>query len=335
MHRGFCDAHTRAYVLTTLGILLTVLALLTLSASWTGVYRGARLDQGPFTPSLFSGAGAGDASGERECGGGKRALIYTKSPKTASSFIQNVLVNWTEATGRPLYQCYRAPLLTLANIQSCLPPRPDPCGVFSCHVFLEPFTSRLFAHAFPNHLLATSTRYPPHRIVSMFLFSRKMRDDDPRVAFGLARFIAAWNPWTLYNYHTGESRTGACPLSEDEKRDVYSVASRFHVVVDANARLASNVILRRFALFNLPLVNVEDRDKERGAVRVNMTDDLLNALRNVACVEEHLHRAFQIRMARLYEEASDRECILDPRMPIPDTCIEREERESLKGYWRL
>lgn len=318
---------TRVYILAIVGVFTISIVLLTLLEVWTGVHRGTGR-------GLISSYGAGKNDDRSTCKYGGRALVYNKAPKTASSFIQGVIINWTERENRPLYQCYRPPLLTLANIRSCLPAEPDPCGVFSCHVFLEPYTSRLFAQFFPNHLLATSTRYPGHRIVSMFLFSRGMRDDDPRVPYGLARFLEGWNPWTLFNYHTGLSRSGACPLSRDEQLVVYAVATRFDVIIDANARAASNVILKHHGLFTLPSVAVEDRNKERGAVRVNMTDDLLSALRNVACVEDELHRALQFRMARLYEDASGKQCIYDQSMPKPDTCIEHEERDSLKNYWR-
>lgn len=316
----------RTYILATVGTLTMLLTILTMLEVWTGVHSGT----GRGLISRYSLEMNDDAT----CKDGHRALIYNKSPKTASSFIQDLIINWTEREGRPLYQCYRPPLLTLTNIRSCLPAKPDPCGVFSCHVFLEPYTSRLFTQYFPNHLLATSTRYPGHRIVSMFLFSRRMRDDDPRVPYALGRFLEGWNPWTLFNYHTGLRRTGSCPLSLDEKLDIFAVASRFDVVIDANARTASNIILKHHRLFTLPSVPIEDRNKERGAVRVNMSKDLLDALRNVVCVEEELHRAFQFRMARLYEDASGNECIFDQSMPKPDTCIEHEERDSLENYWR-
>lgn len=107
-------------------------------------------------------------------------------------------------------------------------------------------------------------------------------------------------------------------------------------MIDANSLKASNAILKHHGLFQLPMIhNVEDRNKERGAVRVNMTEDLLDLVRSRMCVEEQLHRAFQVRMARLYEEATGEECMYEARMPIPDTCIEREERETLKDYWSV
>lgn len=268
--------------------------------------------------------------------GAKRAVIYNKSPKTASSFILGVMVNWTQEVGRPLYRCYRAPLLTVATIKSCVPKRPDPCGVFTEHVHLNPFIMQLFNERFPNHLLVTSTRYPAHRIVSMFLFTRKLSDDDPLVQQRLPGYLRAYNPWSLYNYHTGEVRTGDCPITNDEKKRIYAAVSRFDVVVDMNAVRASNVILKHHNLFSLPVRTVnKERYKERGAARVNMTDELLSLLDSKLCVEKELHMAFQFRMADLYDQATGEKCMIKAEFPKPDSCITREEQESLADYWQL
>lgn len=270
------------------------------------------------------------------CSDGRRAVLYNKAPKTASSFIEATIVDWARATGRPLYQCYLTPMMAMVHIRSCLPEAGDPCGVFPSHVYLNAYTMQLFEKRLPGHLLVTSTRYPPHRMVSMFLFIRKLRDNDPAIEKGLATYIENYNPWRLYNYHTGEYMTGSCPLSEPERRRVWSVVSKFDVVIDLNSIRASNVILRHKGLFTLPNVtDLGQRQKERGTVRVNVSDHVKSLLAKKVCVEVELHRAMQLKMARLYEEATGRTCLFDENIPTLDTCILREESQTLKGFWKI
>lgn len=272
----------------------------------------------------------------KACGDRQRGLVYNKPPKTASTFIQEVIVNWTERTGRPLYQCNRTPMLTMVNLRTCVPAEPDACGVFSCHVYLNPFALQLFNERIPGHLMLSSTRYPAHRIVSMFLFTRQFRDSDTGIDGKLERYVNNMNPWELYNYHTGEFRTGTCPMTEDEKRRVFSAVSVYDIVIDANMPDASNKILNYFNVFKLPVINdPADRPKERGTVRINLTDSVRNALKDKTCVEDALHTALQIKMAWLYEQATGETCLFDPRLPTLDTCIQREEKQTLKNYWSL
>lgn len=268
--------------------------------------------------------------------GDTRGLVYNKPPKTASTFIQELIVNWTERTKRPLYQCNRTPMLTMVNLRACVPVKPDACAVFSCHVYLNAFALQVFNDRIPGHLTLSSTRYPAHRVVSMFLFTRQFRDSDTGIEGRLERFVNNMNPWELYNYHTGEFRTGTCPLTEDEKRRVFSAVSVYDIVIDANTPNASNKILNHFNLFKLPVLNdPTDRPKERGTVRVNLTEKVRNALKNKTCVEDALHTALQIKMASLYERATGEPCLFDPRLQTLDTCIQREEQHTLENYWSL
>lgn len=324
---------THTTLLLTVLVLLCVFLILSVVGPWSDV----GIATGKALATAYSSTSSMTHDSELLCeGGAKQAVIYNKSPKTASSFILNVMINWTKSEKRPLYRCYLGPLQTSASIKSCVPKRPDPCGVFTEHVFLDPSVTQLFAQRFPNHLLLTSTRYPGHRIVSFFLFIRDFRDDDPTVLESLSGYLRRYNPWGLYNYHTGESRDGSCPLTKDEKKLVYAAVSRFDIVIDLNSVRASNAILKHHNLFTLPeRTELKDRHKERGAVRVNMTDELLQLLGTKVCVENELHLAFQFKMADLYERATGEKCMFDPEFPTPDTCVTREERETLKDYWHV
>lgn len=321
---------TRKVVLILITIALVLTSALTVTNVWFGISESNRR-------TIISRLAASQGSSDRTiCSSGSPALVNNKSPKTASSFIQAVIINWTLEMNRHFYDCHKTPLLSTANLRHCLPRVADPCGVFSSHVFLNQDAIKTFSERLPNHLLLTSTRYPAHRIVSMFLFVSKMRGNNPNIEHGLTWFIKRLNPWDLYNFHTGEYMNGSCPLTDLEVRRVWSAVSKFDVVIDTNAIRASNVILKHHQLFTLPhITDLQVRLKERGTVHANISAKVRELLRPKLCVEYQLHRAFQIKMARLYEAASGKVCFFNSRLPTLDTCIQREEAETLKDTWKL
>lgn len=108
------------------------------------------------------------------------------------------------------------------------------------------------------------------------------------------------------------------------------MVGRYHIVIDANVREASNAILKHHGLFQLP--NLEDgkvkRHKDRGAYKLELTEEMKMKLNKQACVEKMLHAAMQTRMASLYEQATGEQCIFKN-----ETCIGRMEEEELKSNW--
>lgn len=255
------------------------------------------------------------------------ALVYNKPPKTASSYIQEVIADWAKATGRGNYMCSSRPTESNVVLQECIPPTGDSCGVLNCHIFLDSNALNLLQKRLPDHKLLTSTRYPPHRIVSFYLQMSQLKADDDNIWDGLREYLRQYDPWRLYNYHTGEARTGSCPLSRADSVLIFTKAARYDIVVDANLRQVSNAILRRHGLFTLPAVTGE-RNKDRGAYKLNLPSDVKDLLRNVVCVETELHRAFQMRMASLYEDATGKPC-----KKVPKNCIEDLEYEALNQSW--
>lgn len=326
-----CGGIAQKTLVVTLILVVLLTLTLTLAEVWSGVFggNGRGIISALSSPTMTKDA-AVCANGNR------RALVYNKSPKTGSTFIQVTIVKWTEDTNRTYLNCHQTPMFAMVNIRKCLPEIPDPCAVFSSHVFLNSYALNLFSERLPNHWLLTSTRYPPHRLVSFFLFINKLRDDDPNLEPRLTWYVDHLNPWGLYNYHTGEYMEGSCPLTEPEFRRVWSAVSMFDIVIDVNAIRASNAILKHHGLFTLPNVtNLKDRQKERGAARVEISETIRQKLLNKTCVEVELHRAFQIKMARLYEEATGEPCLFNSRLDALDTCIQREEAETLKRTWKL
>lgn len=267
-------------------------------------------------------------------------IVYNKPPKTASSFLQKVISNWSQQVGRNDYRCSRTPLVTSAVLPECIPQSGDNCGVFNSHVFMTAPTRRLLDQRLPNYRTLTSIRYPPHRIISTFLFTHKLRKDHLRhdnveVLSLLENYLRSFNPWLLYNYHTGDARTGSCPLSEEQIKDIYSFSSTIDIVIDVNIREESNIILNHFNLFQIPSVNdLSKRPKERGTAQVRLPTTHLELLRNVSCVEMEIHRALQTRMASLYEMATGKVCVVHGVLDILDSCIAQRERGGiLNNSW--
>lgn len=253
-------------------------------------------------------------------------IVYNKPPKTASSFLQMTIKDWAESENRSNYICSKDPRYTNLRLQECISPEPDSCGILNCHMYLDANARRVLDQRLPGNLLLTSTRYPPHRIVSFYLqiHDKKYNDD---IWKGLGYYLNRYEVWRFYNYHTGENRMGSCPLNDHERVLISTLAARYDIVVDANLRDISNTILGYFGLFELPIVKGE-RNKDRGAYKLTLPDDVKQKLRNLTCVEEELHRAFQLRMASLYELASGKKCIT-----ANGNCIEKGEYEALKSNW--
>lgn len=264
-------------------------------------------------------------------------IVYNKPPKTASSFITTVMRDWANATSRPSYKCSMTPIMTSVLLPDCLPKTPDSCAVVHNHIFLSPSTTAFLRQRLPGYRVITSTRYPPHRIVSFYLQIHGLTADKPEdILPGLNTYLERLNPWAFYNYHTGERRTGSCPLSKEDMVDIFDISTRYDMVIDATLRTESNIILKHEGLFQLPEVPaVSDREKERGAWRWKLPPDTVELLKRKTCVEVELHKMFQIRMARMYEVATGKPCLRhggDTRASI-SSCIEDRERELLKDNW--
>lgn len=259
-------------------------------------------------------------------------IVYNKPPKTASSYIQTVIANWTAKTNRGNYMCSTNPIVTSAILHECLPSAGDACGVFNCHIFMSPAARSLLSKRLPNYRTLTSTRYPPHRIVSYFLQINGFKvTNSPDFYKALRWYLSSYNPWRLYNYHTAEERSGSCPVSIEEMRLIFNLATSFDIVIDANLREESNAILKHFDLFQLPPVADADRNKERGAYRLALPDEMKDLLRNVSCVEIELHKALQVRMASLYQQATGETCVQHLPRHTLSSCIEEKEKEILKN----
>lgn len=262
-------------------------------------------------------------------------FVYNKAPKCASSFIHSVINKWSKEQGRNNYKCGLGPSKSNLILEECLPRKVrDHCGILNCHIFLNKQTKKVVSERLPNHRLMTSTRYPPHRIVSFYLFVRGFTVDTitsnpPRHFLLLRNYLRQYNPWRLYNYHTGEYRTGTCPLSDGERILITSLAQQYHIVIDANLRNVSNEILGHYNLFQLPLLQQgEKRNKEGGAYRMQLTGEVKEALQNVSCVESALHQALQVRMASAYQEATGIPCVFET-----SNCIEQMEKDALASNW--
>lgn len=260
-------------------------------------------------------------------------LVYNKPPKTASTHVQFAIADWAARHNRSNYDCSTQPFETAIYLRECVPRTDDGCGVLNCHVILNTYAMDVVRERLPRFRLVTSTRYPPHRIVSHFLqINRIQANDTERLNSRLRSYLQRkFNPWRLFNFHVGTERFGSCPLRLEESSHIWATMTRYDFVVDANIPEASNVILKHNGLFQLPISS--HRENPRGAWATSLSEETLEALHNVSCVEREMHKALLLRMASLYERATGKRCITHGRRAALTSCLEDMERERLKDNW--
>lgn len=264
-------------------------------------------------------------------------IVYHKPPKTAGTYIQTLITEWAKRTGRSNYLCGgRRAIETVMYLHECVSREDDGCGILNAHLVLTPQATAILGQRLPNYRLLTSTRYPAHRIVSLFLqlnlFKTENMTDAAAVEKGLQDYLRdQYNPWGQYNFYTGGHRKKtACPLRQSERMDIFNVASQYDLVVDANLPEISNVILKDYGLFQFP--EHADPVNVRGAGELKLSEETLDLIRNVSCVEDELHRALHLRMASLYEKATGEACVESGRIDDLKTCLDERERANLKQH---
>lgn len=264
-------------------------------------------------------------------------LVYVKPPKTAGTFIQKVITNWTKGNGRPNFICAAQALETNLYLHECLPRDiKDSCGVFNSHIVVDRNAARTLAERMPNYRLLTSTRNAAQRVVSVFLQKHLLvahANNTVEIHDALRGYLnsSKFKPWTLYNYYTGDGRTGNCPLTPEDKDHIDMLVGKYDIVIDANIPDESNTILKYHGLFQLP-IQVE-RVNQRGAWNLILPHDLQKVLFDVSCVDRAIHAGLQLRMASLYEQATGLRCVVHGRRGNRSSCIGDAERLALKKNW--
>lgn len=271
------------------------------------------------------------------------SVVFNKPPKTASSFVVSMLRSWSSQVNRTFTNC-RGERAVESNmyLTDCIPRHDDGCFTFGTHFYLTENTVQFFHRRLPTVRFLTSTRYPPHRIFSLYLeinnanFSSSPPSDAKSdwIDRDFQRYLLNdFNPWSMYNYHTGENRFGRCPLTEADKKDIFLMASRYDIVVNANLVNESNEILSHFGLFQFPQPSASKRVQYRGATTFIPSANSTRLINTVSCVEDELHHALLLRMASLHEFITDRECISHGTIHSVSTCFEERERQLLASSW--
>lgn len=212
-------------------------------------------------------------------------IVFNKPGKTGSTFIQRAIEAWAADVGRPLYKCGGVGIETVLRLPECLPreePDTQACGVMTNHIDIDDRIDELLRNRMPNYRLITSTRYPPHRVVSNYLQRYHIRIDPSNrdISDGLRQYLLHdFDPteWLPAHFGSGPDLPTradiACPLSVNTKRWIANIVSRYFIVLDANLLAESNAILRHFSLFQLPAKEDNsdiDREQLQGvAVRSN------------------------------------------------------------------
>ena len=269
--------------------------------------------QGEVRAGLQRLTAAGNATaGARWC---DAAIVYNKPHKTGSTTIQQGLLAWARASGRRAVACSPYVARNSMALRECIPVAERRCAVVASHLELDDGTRRLLRRRLGGDFVSvTSTRAPEARLVSLYLQTRQIsaREAGARMP-DMAAFLRRHNPWELYNYHTGGARAGACPLDEPGRQAVVNLVKHYDVVLDVDEREVSRAILRDWGLFELS----RKRLNRRGGDELVLSARVKQALRNVTCVEEEMHRLFRLRMASLYGKATNKPCLSSERHPKP------------------
>lgn len=269
----------------------------------------------------------------------KFSIAYNKPPKTGSSTMITVLRDWAKETNRLFVNC-RGERAYESNLylSDCVPRHDDGEVVFGTHFYLNPIALSMIQRRLPSVRLLTTTRYPTHRMLSLYLETNKLNftnvdNEVEQIAYekGLQEFLTKFNPWSLYNYHTGSLRYKLCPLTNQEKMEIHELASRYDIVVNLNLRQESNVILKHFNLFQIPDVRTDSQINRRGASDFQLAPDTMELVKNMSCMETELHQALMLRMASLYEFITGEDCITHGTMDTVTTCLEQRELDSIKA----
>lgn len=251
---------------------------------------------------------------ERTC---DAPIVYNKPAKTGSTSIQSAMISWANSSSRHAIRC--SPYIAKASMQlrECIPYDPTRCAVLATHVELDRSTRELLTHRLGGRfILLTSTRDPLQRIVSLYMQMRRIQADQAQKNLSdIEDFTRGLNPWDLYNYHTGEARTGTCPMEEVEKRLLVNLVKHVDIVLDIDLLDQSNKILKSHDLFQLS----SKRSNVRGSWKLVLNNSVKEAIKSVSCVEDEMHRLFRLRMASLYGRATGKPCLTEQRHPT--TCF--------------
>lgn len=262
-------------------------------------------------------------------------FIYNKPFKTASTLVLHTINDWAKTVNRPVFECGEWSHVNAVRLFECIPPGVHHCGILNNHMLLDRVTLSIVAERLPNYRYITTTRYPPHRIISEF-----MQINDKKWSLGMDvdyefrdYMRNKYNQYGHIGWYTDEwiHEGHSCPITNGQHRFIYQMASKFAIVIDANLIEESNVILRHANLFTLP----EDgkRSNFRGSQNVNISNETVSVMKKVLCFELALHEALQFRMASLYEQATGKPCVREGQMGKASNCIKDKEREILNDDW--
>jgi len=250
-------------------------------------------------------------------------IVYNKPHKTGSTTIQMFALRWAQKKGRPAYKCSGFIQKARFQIRECIPHDSSGCAMVATHIELDDITRELLENRIGKFKTITSTRRPDHRILSSFMqtrhltISRANLDKNGTLA-DLKRFLIDFNPWKVYNYHTGRFVQGTCPMSPSEEHRLVKLVNRYDIVLDVDLIHQSNTILAAHDLFQL---SANSTVNSRGSTMLQLDAEARELLRSKMCVEDELHRLFRFRMASAYEKARGKKCLTDSRHPIP--CFQR------------
>lgn len=259
-------------------------------------------------------------------------FVYNKPHKTGSTFVAATIRKWATAVGRDQYYCSSYFQLTPIRLKECLPERVNRCGILNCHIHLVPELRPLITAKLPDFRMVTSTRYAPHRILSFYMQSRYLIQPNKSVLPDVKHFLLhEFNPYALASYHTEVPlQLKTCPLALGEEESIMAAVAKYDVVVDVTLKEESNAILKKAGLFS---IESSARLNSRGSSQFPLDNELRDILYNVSCYDRAVHNALLLRMASLYEAATNKSCIRHGRLHRTSSCLHDHQRRVLNDTW--
>lgn len=245
-------------------------------------------------------------------------IVYNKPGKTGSTTILGAIRKWTKETGRPLYYCGNTVRITTLTLNGCLPEDHSGCAVVAMHIELDQWTMNFLEEKIGKFMLVTSLRSPEERLMSSIMQNLKITyKEAPQRMSEIRSELAARTGWAVYNYHTGSTRTGSCPVTGHDEKILLQLVRRYDVIIDLEYLEQSNAILKWKGLFQIP---EGIRKNVRGASKIQLDQEGRRVLKSKTCIEEQLYKLFRMRMGYLYGLATDTDCLI-PAGRYPKPCF--------------
>lgn len=250
-----------------------------------------------------------------------RSLVYNKPPKTGGTKLQFDMLQWGKQNeGTPVIFC--STYAINFNIRDCLNAvKRSPTYVFANHIIMDDSSIKALQDLMGSFSTVTSTRRAGERMLSEYLQVNAVKlssqnsslDDEEE---NMKTWFSNRSAWYMFNFHTGEKRQGACPITPSDVHDIWSLAKKYDFVLDLERREHSVKVLEHLFgenIFSSRVINVRNEGSYS-----NVSNTVKMMMKKSSCVEEELDRALQYRLSSFLTHQKLVDCVRDKNDPYSD-----------------